>query len=68
MWRPVHVLQSTMVSSAKSAPADTHVSHQMEDLTSLVYRASVTDTQTRVILKLECVWTVNTTLQVEIAL
>ena len=68
MWRGVHALQSTMVSSANSVPADTHVSRQMEDHTSHAYNANVMDTQTRVILRLECVGIVNTTLQVGVAL
>lgn len=64
MWRPVHALQSTKVSSVNSVLADTHVSRLMEDLTSRVYHAGVMDTQTRVILRLECAWTINTSLQV----
>lgn len=68
MWRLVHALQSTMVSSVNSVSADTRVSRQMEDHMSRVYHASVIDTQTRVIPRLVCVWTVNTTLQVGISL
>ena len=64
MWRLVHVLLSMTVSSVNSVPADTRASRQMEDHTSRVYHASVMDTQTHVILRLECAWNVNTTLQV----
>lgn len=64
MWRPAHVPQSTTASSVNSVPADTRASRQVEDHTSRVYHASVMDTQTLVILRLECVWNVNTTLQV----
>ena len=55
MWRPVHVLQSTKVSSVNSVPTDTLASRQMEDRMLRVYHASVMDTPTRAIPRLECV-------------
>ena len=58
--RTARARRSTKVNSVNSVLADTQEAYLMEDHMSRVYHASVVETRTSVILRLESAWIINT--------